>query len=162
MTRRTVHKNFKGAGKQYKKNIRDVIQASAKGIGEYAIDLYESLLMKTPIDTGMARGSWQIVLDGEGLDLNRGASNARTTGQSMTAQERAYATQRMTMFLLRGGKQIDLINTAGHIRELEFGHSRKAPQGMVRRTVAQYADGEDYLVSYRGAKALISIRKGKG
>ena len=160
MARKQVYNNFKGAGAGFKKAWREVIDdLGRQAIVEYAESLYESLLEKTPVDTGKARGSWTIHLSGGSPDNGPGSS-ASHTGQSMTAGERAYFKSKIRAFLDGNAKDIIFTNVSGYAAPLEYGHSKKSPDGMARRTVAQYGPGtKTYQVKGPRGHALVHIVK---
>ena len=158
MPRRKVYKNFKGMGPDFKKYIRIWLEAARLAVAEHAIDLYASLLQKTPVDTGNARGAWQILIDGDSPGPNPPPSNARFN-QPMTAAERAYAEKKMKEFIARRGRSITFLNNSGYGKALEFGHSKQSPAGMVRRTLKQYENGSDQVVVYRGVTVIIRFRR---
>ena len=158
--RRRVYKNFKGMGADFSRAIRELIRAQAIGITMYFEEVFESLVEKTPVDTGKARGHWSISLDGPNPDTGRGPSSASHVGQSLTAGERAYVKSKMQSFLNGGKENIWFINDSGYAKALEYGHSKQAPSGMLRRTGAQVANGGTYVVNMpRGPVIVRIVRK---
>lgn len=77
----------------------------------------------TPIDTGFARGSWVGGIGSEG-------------GEGAGTEAGAAAQLQSTALRVVAGDTVYMSNHAPYIRRLEFGHSRQAPQGMVRLAVA--------------------------
>ena len=157
--RRKVYKNFAGMGADFSRAIRELIRAQAIGITMYFEEVYESLVEKTPVDTGNARGHWSISLDGPNPDSYRGPSSASHIGQSLTAEERAYIKTKMQSFINGGKENIWFINDADHILPLESGHSKQAPAGMVRRTGAQVSKGGTYVVAMPRGPVIVKIRR---
>ena len=90
-----------------------------------ALELFRSVILDTPVDTGRARGNWQTSLwnpkEGE---VDRDLSAA--------LQETARETSVFGM-----GKLIYLANNLPYIYRLEFGWSQQQPGGMARRNVAR-------------------------
>lgn len=90
-----------------------------------ALELFRSVILDTPVDTGRARGNWQTSLwnpkDGE---VERDMSAA--------LQETARETSVFGM-----GKLIYLANNLPYIYRLEFGWSKQAPGGMARKNAAR-------------------------
>jgi len=91
-------------------------------------DIAELVIIRTPVDTGYARGSWQPslnapVLAGPGYDDPSGAGAISQAGL-ITAQ-------------MQAGDTFYMFNNASYIYELEYGSSMQAPNGMVRVTIAQ-------------------------
>lgn len=84
----------------------------------------------TPIDTGFARANWDASV---GEAANRGTAGGDETPDPGAAAERA---QLSILEWKPGAGVIRLSNAAAYILPLEFGHSRQAPQGMIRQAVA--------------------------
>lgn len=95
-----------------------------------AFQLLNGVVLKTPVDTGRARGNWQVGIDEiprdvlDVTDLNGNSTMA--SGSKVLAG------------LVPGGFQIVYIaNSLPYIVPLENGHSRQAPQGMLALTIAE-------------------------
>ncbi|MCO1337103.1 hypothetical protein MO867_22525, partial [Microbulbifer sp. OS29] len=88
------------------------------------IELFNSVIRDTPVDTGRARGNWQTTTG----DLAQ-SSSLRLDRSGAEAQ--AEVIQKV------GGldKVNYLTNNLPYIQPLEYGHSKQAPAGMVRRNV---------------------------
>ena len=93
-----------------------------------AFDLFTRIVQKTPIDTGRARASWNIMIgtpdlnvapDGQYPEMKKssGIEKARQALAGLEAQTLTYA--------------IYITNNLPYIVELEKGHSKQAPKGMV-------------------------------
>lgn len=88
------------------------------------------IIMRTPVDTGRARGNW---LPGVG-DFKTGFNNESLdpSGQgALAAVQAALGTH-------RPGQDLTLANNLVYILPLENGHSKQAPAGMVELTVAEF------------------------
>jgi hypothetical protein len=110
----------------------------------YALEAMRRLVLKTPVDTGRARGNWQV---GEGAP-NATVTDAVDPGGSRVAGELATAIN-----ALAGQQVVYLTNGLPYIPVLEFGgypqreggtlkvtpqgFSRQAPQGMIGVTVEE-------------------------
>jgi len=94
-------------------------------------DLYVRVAMRTPVDTGRARGGWQI--SGSGMSGGEtGALDNTPTGsenQGWGGADTSGLTDDSGAFIF---------NNVVYIIPLEYGHSKQAPQGMVRLTVAEF------------------------
>ena len=104
----------------------------------YAFALYSSIVKKTPVDTGRARGNWNITV---GSDDYR--QSERTTPQFHSAGQIPEP---------KGDESIFISNNLPYITKLEYGgypnppkketgktingYSRQAPEGMVGVTLA--------------------------
>jgi hypothetical protein len=105
--------------------------AKAKGdtrtiIRKITMEAFKRVILKTPVDTGRARANWSI---GEGttfsiMDTDKsGTATLRRTSEGVNAWECTGS--------------IFLTNNLAYILPLEYGHSKQAPGGMVRLTVAE-------------------------
>ncbi|WP_445364960.1 hypothetical protein ACJJJB_11650 [Microbulbifer sp. ANSA001] len=88
------------------------------------IELFNSVIRDTPVDTGRARGNWQTTVgtpaQSSSLRLDRSGAEAQ-----------AEVIQNVS-----GLDKVNyLINNLPYIQPLEYGHSKQAPAGMVRRNV---------------------------
>ena len=98
-------------------------------IRKIALDVFSEVILMTPVDTGRARGNWQVsigTIPGGTLELDDKAGTA-TIGK----------VQAETLGL-KAGQTIYLVNNLEYISALEFGHSKQAPAGMVRLTVQRW------------------------
>jgi hypothetical protein len=98
------------------------------------IEADRRLREKTPVDTGHARGNWNI-----GVGAPDDAVNDRTEGAGPGS---ARAAPPMEI-----GDTAFVTNAVPYIGELEKGHSRQAPAGMVRVTAAELQPVAEQLVS---------------
>ena len=92
---------------------------------EVTMDLAEAAIMRTPVDTGFAVGSWYVGLNNsseirEGIPDNAGAVIGRVS---------------LGVSQMEVGDVVYILNNASYIQALENGHSQQAPQGMVAITV---------------------------
>lgn len=88
------------------------------------LELFRSVIMDTPVDTGRARGNWQATV---------GAPAGGTL-------DSATATDSLASVQANLGKLSDvswLTNNLPYIARLEEGYSKQAPAGMVRRNMAR-------------------------
>ena len=104
----------------------------------YAFLLYGSIVEKTPVDTGRARGNWTIT-----LDQPTTTTSDRTTPQFTSVKQTPKP---------EGDEEIFISNNLPYIAKLEYGgfpnppkkdggktvggYSRQAPEGMVGVTMA--------------------------
>lgn len=93
--------------------------------------LYASVVEKTPVDTGRARGNWLVSvgsIDGNTTDRKNKAGTPDTAEiakiDAMEGDETAY-----------------IVNNLPYINSLEYGHSQKqAPNGMVGITMQEASE----------------------
>lgn len=108
----------------------------------FCSEMAERVVMRTPVDTGMARAGWSAAIDGTGgssgsLDPSGGETVARVT--LVAAQVRA-------------GDRFTMQNNVSYIRMLEYGWSQQSPNGMVGITVTEAPQIAQQVLAY--VKAL--------
>jgi flavin-dependent dehydrogenase len=103
-------------------DVRDVVRLLALKIENGAV-------VRTPVDTGRARASWNT--SEEYADLN-----VQPEGQYAAYQEKTLAANPNPTGYLSGEKPIYITNNLEYIIDLEYGSSSQAPNGMARLAVA--------------------------
>lgn len=108
-----------------------------------ALEVFNRVIMRTPVDTGRLRGNWQATTDApadgevDTLD-NAGVTNERGIGSSVAkqaAEALVLGQDNPTVF--------HLTNTLPYARVIEYGDphgSDQAPKGMVRISVAEFQE----------------------
>ena len=98
-------------------------------VRKVALDMFTKVVLKTPVDTGRARGHWSA-----------GVNNvpAGLTGRLDKSGAGAIAGITATVTTARAGDRIYLANNLPYIVRLEYGHSKQAPAGMVRTTIDEF------------------------
>ena len=91
----------------------------------YACALYSSIVKKTPVDTGRARGNWNISV---GHDVT-------TTTENTTQQFQSVAQVPEP----KGDESIYISNNIEYITKLEYGGYPKNPKGGSGKTVNGYS-----------------------
>lgn len=102
---------------------------SNKLVRAVGLEALGRLIRRTPVDEGRARGNWNVAVgdvdpthDMDFLDPQGTA--ALQGGQQVIGEFQA-------------GERLFLTNSVPYVPELERGHSRQAPQGMVSVTAAE-------------------------
>jgi hypothetical protein len=86
-------------------------------------EVFSNIIQMTPVDTGRARGNWQCTI------------GAPFTGEDDTGD----VLKMQSVIPRRAGSVVYLTNNVLYIRALEYDfHSRQAPAGMVRVSVALF------------------------
>lgn len=98
-------------------------------VRKVSLDLYRSLVLKSPVDTGRFRANWVTGV---------GAVNTATSEQVDPSGEGAIARAEGALQNVQVGGVVYLTNSLPYAKRLEYGHSKQAPGGMVRITVAEY------------------------
>lgn len=98
-------------------------------------DIFGRIVEKTPVDTGRARASWNISIgkpdpsvapEGQQPALNRLSAEAKAGAALATLTERGVLDV-----------PIFISNNLPYILELENGHSKQAPEGMVALSIEE-------------------------
>lgn len=121
--------------KQVNLFVKDVDKTIKRVIPGIRVEVAKSVINKTAIDTGEARGNWQssigtpITTHTDRLDTEAGFAPASGSGPSLReADEVARKSIK---------KDYYIANNAGHIVNLEY-YASKQDGGMVRTTVADF------------------------
>jgi|JI10StandDraft_1071094.scaffolds.fasta_scaffold61865_6 hypothetical protein len=95
-------------------------------IRKATFDLFRSVALKSPVDTGRFRANWNVTY---------GAPDLTTTESNNQARAVQQAQQALTLPV---GGVVSMSNGLPYARRLEYGYSRQAPYGMVRYSVLEY------------------------
>lgn len=96
-----------------------------KVVRAFSYAITERIVMKSPVDTGMFRSSWQV-----GIGAPPGGT---ATGNPLAQAKGALASWKFTP----NSAPIWIVNNLPYGMRLEFGWSKQAPAGMVRTTVLE-------------------------
>lgn len=94
------------------------------------LDMTGELAELTPVDTGLAKNNW--FWGRERLDSVE--TNPDKSGAASSARASAFAAT------IQGGGVFYITNNLPYIIPLEYGHSKQAPAGMARITVARWQE----------------------
>jgi hypothetical protein len=122
MSNADFKRNFAALMQKAGRKAEMVVRASALSVGA-------SLVRRTPVDTGRAKGNWVPGI---------GAANTSTSANS--SGDAAVSAINQTLQAWRPGQTIYITNSLPYIKRLEDGWSKQAPAGMVRLTVVEWAD----------------------
>jgi|TARA_R110002167_G_scaffold92478_1_gene248332 hypothetical protein len=104
-----------------------------------ALDLMNRIILMTPVDTGRARGNWQLTQRSPATgkisedDANVSKAEAPPSGIMKQAEQTAIGSQ--------PGDDIWISNNLPYIEVLEEGHSKQAPHGMVALALVEVEQG---------------------
>ena len=127
-------------GKQAVRTVEAVTKDAQLAVGQY---VYEKMIMRTPVLTGHARHNWRPSINEQVDEEQDGVFGGDTTGEPITAAERGrwndVARQLKAMPV---GQTLWISNNVPYAQRLENGWSQgKAPQGMVKITLAEVLEG---------------------
>jgi len=92
------------------------------------LEALRRLVMKTPVDTGRARGNWQVTIG----DPARGQTDETDMIGTATIAQGLQALAGLPAYQV-----VWISNNVDYIEELEHGHSKQAPEGMLAVTVEE-------------------------
>lgn len=92
-----------------------------------ALDVFGRVIQKSPVDTGRFKSNWLCAVG----TIPAGTTLAIDVTAAITRMEAAALGAKT-------GDVIYLVNNLPYARALEYGHSKQAPAGMVRLTVAEF------------------------
>lgn len=95
-----------------------------------ALDMFKSLIQKTPVLTGRAKGNW--ILTSGSIDPSYDKDKFDKDGG------RTFAEGQRSALRASPSESIFLTNSIPYIVRLEYGWSPKAPYGMVRPTLKTF------------------------
>lgn len=110
----------------------------------YAFALYSSIVKKTPVDTGRARGNWNISVGSpddsvDDKESYKSSHRKRQKENGGKAHKKAIRWKFKNYDSLpepNGDESIFISNNLPYIQKLEYGSSNQAPAGMVLATLA--------------------------
>lgn len=94
-----------------------------------ALDITGTIVKRTPVDTGRARGNWMLTV---------GAPSSATVTQLDPAGAMAQAKALGALASYRPGASVFIVNNLPYIIPLEYCSSKQAPGGMVRITAREW------------------------
>lgn len=115
----------------------------------FAFMIYSSVVKKTPVDTGRARGNWIISVGSQVKAKLQRLDKSKYGAEPSSA---VRSTEQSKLDTAKEDETIYISNNLDYIQSLEYGRSRQAPNGMVGVTLA---NADSYL---RKALSLVTGR----
>ncbi len=97
-------------------------------IRKITLEAFKRIILRTPVDTGMARGNWQV---SAGAPVTVQISDGDKSGTATLSKSEAGVLS----WQCQGS--LFMVNNLPYIGKLEYGISKQAPQGMVRLTMTE-------------------------
>lgn len=107
---------------QMEKIIKDREEKALDIFRAVALQLFDRVIRRTPVDTGRARANWNAAIDNPDMSTTDGTSPPQPSP---------------TVYMAGLGDTLYLTNNLPYISALEYGYSKQAPQGMVRVTASE-------------------------
>lgn len=118
---------------------RDIEPAAGNLVNQTAGVILATVVPATPVDTGRARGNWQVNV---GSSIFSEIERLDQTGASTIAQGQGEIASR------KSGQSVYIVNNVGYIGRLNEGYSAQAPAGFVELAV------QSAIRHVRGARLL--------
>lgn len=123
----SVRSNLGDFAASLDKVARQVPQKANQIKRKVALQVLNGVVLRTPVDTGRAKGNWQATLEAPATVV---LDRLDKTGQATIAEGQTVIGQ------AQPGQDIWITNNLPYIGRLERGHSKQAPAGMVAQTLA--------------------------
>jgi hypothetical protein len=114
-------------------NMADVVLAVAEGfVRDLAQAMHAEIVVRTPVKTGRAMGSWSASLASPAPVVNEGLNAPDRTANATEASARAIRQGQdvIRRFKLTPGSLIWITNAVPYMKDLEVGSSKQAPRGV--------------------------------
>lgn len=108
-------------------------------IRKACLDLYRSIVDKTPVDTGRAKTSWGIEMT---QDINSKGQEPQPEGSKFSFQEIESIVKKHVRGFILGVKKgyVIITNNVEYIEFLEDGSSEQAPTGMIAVSLVEFTN----------------------
>ncbi len=109
-----------------------------------ALDMMGRIILRTPVDTGRARSSWDLSIgtpsewvpperEGKGKKIVAGQTFTMSDNAGSSVDSKAFATAKD----ITATQPVFIVSNLDYIEALENGHSKQAPVGMVVISLAE-------------------------
>jgi len=105
---------------------KEVPELAVQVCNKASLELFERVVMDTPVDTGRARGNWQISI---GSAVNSELNTEDKDGSQTIGKATSEILSDKTT------APIFIQNNLPYIKKLEYGYSKKSPRGMLRKNL---------------------------
>lgn len=115
----------------------EALEAIDQTIRDVVIQVGETIINLSPVDTGRFKGNWQFTV---GQPSNFSLDTYDKDGQQ------TIAALVLKVNAMEPGQVLWLVNNLVYAIPLEYGHSQKAPAGVVRITLARFQEIVDEVI----------------
>lgn len=98
-----------------------------KLVRKVVLTAHQSVVLATPVDTGRARGNWQVAV---------GAAPTTTTPLLSPTGTEAIVSGARALAAYKDGDDVHIVNNLPYIGRLNAGSSAQAPAGFVEAAIA--------------------------
>ena len=125
LTRKFVNKQTTRDYNKFNKSLTEMLDVIEANVDSFLRDVtgefYREIVRHTPVDTGKAKGNWQIA-----NELNSNVLPRKRSREQVIVQ---------VPHSIDFGKPVHIFNNVPYIQELENGHSKQQTQGMVKPAI---------------------------
>jgi len=110
-----------------------------KVVRKIALIAYDGITKRTPVDTGRARANWNFSVGNADTTVSS-EGFGKSTGKHVNSPTPPSSPKAPKITLKKGDglEDIYITNNLPYIKRLEYGHhSKQAPKGMVKVTLAE-------------------------
>lgn len=100
-----------------------------QSFGSVTLKIFNEIVQNTPVDTGRAKGSWTIGVD----RLPTAFRNRKDKGGNLTIRAAQSKVSKA-----KAGRSFFIASNLLYMPRLEYGWSKQAPNGMVRRAIRKF------------------------
>jgi hypothetical protein len=115
----------------------DALAAIDQSVQDIVIQIGESLINLSPVDTGRFKGNWKFTV---------GAPALYSTPTTDKEGDETIAALVAAVNQMEAGQVAYIVNNLVYAIPLEYGHSQQAPGGMVRITLARFQQIVDDVI----------------
>lgn len=94
-------------------------------------ELFQNIILDTPVDTGKARANWQLLI---GTSTDNFLEETDPSGSATIAK----AKRRLESYSAQANQSLVFLNNVPYSERLEHGWSNQAPAGMLRLNVLSF------------------------
>ena len=94
-------------------------------VRKVALEIFDGVTEKTPVDTGRAKGNWNMSVGSMDTSID----------DSATSTAKGQPAKTPSINFTGGIRPVYITNSLPYIYALEYGHSQQAPKGMLSITL---------------------------
>lgn len=109
----------------------------ARVVERITLDLWNKITLRTPVDTGAARRSWQLGIGEPDTSVPESSGKGEGAYKNDSTPPTSPKADFPTDAEIDGTKTVYITSSLGYIQRLEEGSSKQAAAGMVQISIAE-------------------------
>ena len=109
----------------------------ARVVERITLDLWNKITLRTPVDTGAARRSWQLGIGAPDTTVPEASGKGTGANKDRSSPPDSPKADFPTDAEIDGTKTVYITSSLGYIQRLEEGSSKQAAAGMVQISIAE-------------------------